>query len=184
MSELSPWLAVAGVGALHGLSPSSGWPLAAAWGLAHSREHSRALRAWGALALGHLLSIALVAAMVVTDLAIDRRLLLRLAAGLLIVVMMLHLCRPDGARLLPAGSLGLGLGSFMMATVHGAGLMLVPALLPLCIADASGRGVSAAGPLALALAALLVHTAAMLLAAAAISLGVCRALQALAGRRG
>lgn len=184
MSELWPWLAAAGVGVLHGLSPSSGWPLAAAWGFFHARGPSRALRAWLPLALGHLLSVALVAALVVTGLAIDRRLLLGLAAGLLIVVVMLHLSRSGGARRLPVGSLGLGLCSFMMATAHGAGLMLVPALVSLCVADAPGRGGSASGHLALALAALLVHTAAMLLSAAAISLGVCRGLQALAGRRG
>lgn len=184
MSELWPWLAVAGVGALHGVSPSSGWPLAAAWGISHPREHLWALRAWVPLSLGHLMSVALVAALAVTGLVVDRRLLLGLAAGLLIVVVMLHLTRPGGARWLPAGSLGLGLWSFMIATAHGAGLMLLPALLPLCITEAPGRGSSASGPLALALEALLVHTAAMLLTAAAISLGLCRGIKALAGRHG
>ena len=30
--------------------------------------------------------------------------------------------------------LGLGAWSFLMASAHGAGLMLVPALIPLCLA--------------------------------------------------
>ena len=38
--ELWPWLAVAGVGALHGLNPANGWMFAAAWGV-HSRDGRR-----------------------------------------------------------------------------------------------------------------------------------------------
>ena len=47
-----------------------------------------------------------------------------------------------------AGHAGIALWSFLMATAHGAGLMLVPALVPLCLADASGardHGIGLAG---------------------------------------
>ena len=44
MAELWPWLAVAGVGALHGLSPATGWMLAAACGV-HARDAAQARRA-------------------------------------------------------------------------------------------------------------------------------------------
>ena len=45
-----------------------------------------------------------------------------------------------------------------MATAHGAGLMLVPVLMPLCLAASAGG----ASPFPVALAGLAVHTAAML----------------------
>jgi hypothetical protein len=59
----------------------------------------------------------------------------------------------------------------MMASAHGAGLMLVPALVPLCAGNESLGG---AGSLALALAAVVVHTAAMLLVTGLVASGVCR----------
>ena len=60
MAGLWPWLAVAGLGALHGLNPASGWPFAAARSL-RSQGRVRALRALGPIAAGHLLSVALLA---------------------------------------------------------------------------------------------------------------------------
>jgi hypothetical protein len=33
VANLWPWLAVAGVGAFHGLNPATGWIFAAAWGV-------------------------------------------------------------------------------------------------------------------------------------------------------
>jgi hypothetical protein len=71
----------------------------------------------------------------------------------------------------------------MMASAHGAGLMLVPALLPLCAGSESLEG---AGPLALALAAVGVHTAAMLAVTGLVASGVCRGVDSVApwlGRR-
>jgi hypothetical protein len=61
------------------------------------------------------------------------------------------------------GLAGLALWSFLMATAHGAGLMLLPILLPLHRA-AAGTHVhaTAGGPLAVSLAAVGVHTLAML----------------------
>ena len=38
------------------------------------------------------------------------------------------------------GLLGLGVWSFLMATAHGAGLMLWPVLMPLCLSDVSAPG--------------------------------------------
>src|SRR4030095_6026525 len=76
------------------------------------------------------------------------------------------------------------LWSFMMSTAHGAGLMLVPALIPLCMGDASAREITASGSLALALAAVAVHTAAMLAVTGVIATGVCRGFDAGCGRGG
>jgi uncharacterized membrane protein len=173
MAGIWPWLAVAGVGALHGLNPATGWLLAAAWGV-HSRDRAQALRALLPITLGHVASVALVAAAVALGLEVDPVAMQVLAGGLLVVVAVVHL-RGRIARRARAstGHAGLALWSFMMATAHGAGLMLVPALIPLCIADAPGREITASGSLALALAAVGVHTAAMLIVTGVMAAAVC-----------
>ncbi|HEV8523701.1 MAG TPA: hypothetical protein VGQ71_04320 [Terriglobales bacterium] len=174
MASLWPWLAVAGVGALHGLNPATGWMLAGAWGV-RSRDRAQALRALVPIAAGHAASVALVAGAVVFGLSMDRFALQVLAGGLLAVAAVVHLSgrTPEVARA-PAGHAGLALWSFMMSTAHGAGLMLVPALIPLCMGDASAREITASGSLTLALAAVGVHTAAMLAVTGVIASEVCR----------
>ena len=178
MANLWPWLVVAGVGALHGLNPATGWMWAAAWGV-RSRDRTQALRALAPIAIGHAASVALVAAAVAFGLSMDR-VVLQISAGVLIVVFaMLHLSsRTPGAARAPAGHAGIALWSFMMSTAHGTGLMLVPALIPLCMGDASAREVGASGSLLLAFAAVGVHTAAMLAVTGAVALGACRGFDA------
>ena len=102
-----------------------------------------------------------------------------LAGALLVVVAVYHLSGRKAKRpRTPAGHAGLALWSFMMSTAHGAGLMLVPALIPLCMGDAAAREITASGPLTLALAAVGVHTAAMLAVTGVIATGVCRGFDA------
>jgi hypothetical protein len=60
------------------------------------------------------------------------------------------------------------LWSFLMASAHGAGLMLIPALAPLCGSAPAASGATLGAPLALA--ALGVHSAVMLATIAAVSL--------------
>ena len=67
----------------------------------------------------------------------------------------------------------------MMATAHGAGLMLVPALIPICMGDASARQITASSSLLLALAAVAVHSAAMLAVTGGVATGVCRGVGAM-----
>jgi hypothetical protein len=178
MDSLWTWLVVAGMGALHGLNPATGWMLAAAWGV-RSHNRAQALRALMPIAIGHAASIALVAAAVVFGLSMNRVVLQTLAGGLLAVVAMIHLSgrTPKMARA-PAGHAGLALWSFMMSTAHGAGLMLVPALMPLCMGDAAAREITAPDSLALAFAAVAVHTAAMLAVTGVIASGACRGVDA------
>ena len=68
------------------------------------------------------------------------------------------------------GMAGLCLWSFLMATAHGAGLMLWPVLMPLCFPG--GVAASAGEPFMLALLGLGVHTLAMLAVTTAISVSV------------
>ncbi|MCR6477242.1 hypothetical protein NU688_13865 [Variovorax sp. ZS18.2.2] len=179
-ADLWPWLAVAGVGALHGLNPATGWMLAAAWGV-RSGDRAEALRALMPIAVGHAASIALVAGAVAFGLAMDRTAMQVLAGGLFVAVAVLHLWgrTPKAARA-PAGHAGLALWSFMMSTAHGAGLMLVPALIPLCMGDGAGKQIAASNSLMLAFAAVGVHTAAMLAVTGLIASGVCRGSDACA----
>lgn len=178
MASLGPWLAVAGVGALHGLNPASGWMWAAAWGL-RTRDRAQALRALLPIAVGHIASVALVAAAVALWPAMDRVMLLTLAGGLLVVGAILHLSNRTARRSrAPTGQAALALWSFVMSTAHGAGLMLVPALIPLCLSDTPAREITASGSMALALAAVGVHTVAMLAVTGAIAGGVCRGFDA------
>lgn len=168
METLWPWLAVAGLGALHGLNPATGWMLAAAWGL-RSGGTMRPLRALAPLAMGHAGSVALVAGALALGMSLDRTLIQVAAGALFAIVLLAHL----GGRLAaPAGNAGLALWSFMMSTAHGAGLMLAPALIPLCAGPAAT--VSLSGALLPALAAVALHMAAMLAVTGLVAAGACR----------
>jgi hypothetical protein len=170
MASVLPWLAVAGLGVLHGLNPATGWLLAAALGV-HSRDRGQALRALSPIAVGHVLSIVLVAAAVVFGLSMDRAALQALAGGLFVIVALAYVSKRIRA---PAGHAGLALWTFMMSSAHGSGLMLVPVLMPLCAADV----VTASDALLPVLAAVGVHTAAMLAVTGVIATGVCRGFDA------
>jgi len=171
MASLWPWLAIAGLGALHGLNPATGWMLAAACGL-RSRDRSQALRALWPIGLGHVASVGLVVLLVVGGLPVDRRLMQVAAGGLLLASVAFHLWPAvPGALRAPAGRVGLALWSFLMSSLHGAGLMLVPALLPLCLGSG---GDSVSGGLATALAAMALHGASMLAITGLVARGVCQ----------
>jgi hypothetical protein len=178
MATLWPWLAIAGLGALHGLSPANGWMLAAAWG-ARAGDAAQARRALLPIAIGHAASIALVAGAVALGMALDRALVQGLAGALLVGAAALRLLRGAGqhARISThVGHAGIAGWSFLMATAHGAGMMLVPALVPLCLADNPAREITASGSLTVAVAAVGMHTAAMLVTTGVIATGVCRGL--------
>jgi len=66
--------------------------------------------------------------------ALPRSVLQAAAVCLLVVAVAVYLWRraPYKART-SAGHAGLVLGAFLGSTLHGAGLMLVPALAPLCL---------------------------------------------------
>jgi small neutral amino acid transporter SnatA (MarC family) len=172
-SELWPWLALAGLGAFHGLNPAMGWLFAVALGL---HRHSRRL-IWLSplpIAFGHALSIAVVAgAFVLAGLAIDLR-ALRIGAGLILIGWALYYWRfghRHRVRIgMQAGLAALAVWSVLMATTHGAGLMLWPVLMPLCFPG--GVSTSAGEPFMLALLGLGVHTLAMLTVTTAIAVTV------------
>ncbi|RDJ27385.1 hypothetical protein DWF00_10520 [Bosea caraganae] len=169
---MSPWLMLAGLGAFHGLNPAMGWLFAVALGL--NRDSRRTM--WLSLlpiALGHAVSVAVVVALVVAlGTVIDQRLLQVIAGALLIGWAAWHALYGHRHRVrvgMQTGLAGLGLWSFLMATSHGAGLMLVPVLIPLCLAATPARELTAAGSLPISLAAIGLHMAAMLAVTATIA---------------
>ena len=169
-----PWLAVAGVGALHGLNPATGWAFVAAWGV-RAGDRAPAWRALAPIAAGHAASIALVAVLAALGLVAQRGVLPWLAGGLAVFVAAIHVSGHLPRRMRrAAGQAGLALWSFAMASLHGAGMMLVPALIPLCLSGSPAREITASGSMALALAAVGVHMGAMLLVTAGVAMAACR----------
>ena len=181
MAEPWPWLAIAGLGALHGLSPANGWMLAAACGV-QARDEAHALRALAPIALGQAASMSVLGWAVSQGLSVDRALMRDLAGALLVAAASALALRRTlapiriGAR---ARDVAIALWSFLAASAQGAGLMLVPALLPLCASDAARVGLTVPGssPLALAVAVVAVHTTAMLCVTGLVATGVCRAVR-------
>lgn len=173
MTNLWPWLSLVGLGAFHGINPAMGWLFAVALGL--HRQSARIV--WLSIvpiALGHAASIALVLALVtVFGTVLDLR-NLQLAAAFLILGLAgyygLYGHRQRVRVGMRTGMTGLALWSFLMATSHGAGLMLVPAVLSLCLTNQAGTDMSSSLPISLA--AVAVHTGAMLAVIAAIALVV------------
>jgi hypothetical protein len=150
-----------------------GWLFAVALGL---HRHSRRIVAlsWIPIALGHAAAVALVLfAVLALGLVLNHPALSRAAAIVLLGWAVWHAIRGHRQRVrvgMQTGLAGLAVWSFLMSSAHGAGLMLVPVMLPLCLADSPSGQLTASGSLPVALAALGVHTAAMLATIAMVSL--------------
>lgn len=137
MSHLSiswPWLTLVAMGAFHGLNPAMGWLFAVALGLQERRLRT-VIAALGPIAVGHAISIALFAVTVgLLGLVVPRQLLLIGGGGALLgfvgykVRTRFRCARWVGMRLT---RVQLAFWSFLMATAHGAGLMLIPPLVRL-----------------------------------------------------
>jgi hypothetical protein len=155
----------------HGINPAMGWLFAVALGL---NRQSRAVVLVSVLpiALGHALAIAAVVfAVLVLGLVLDREFLNRMAGGILLAWAAWHALYGHRQRVrvgMQTGLAGLALWSFLMASAHGAGLMLVPALIPLCLAGAPDALNAASA--SVAMAALALHTGVMLAAIVLVSL--------------
>src|ERR1700737_3433538 len=162
-AELWPWVALVALGLYHGINPAMGWLFAVALGL-HRKSQRIVLISLVPIALGHAASVAVVLATVlIVGLAVDRLILAQLAGGVLIAWAIWHALYGHRQRPvvgMQTGLLGLALWSFLMATAHGAGLMLVPALLPLCSSSPTASPLTSDATIPIALAALGVHTAA------------------------
>ena len=158
---------IAALGAFHGLNPAMGWLFAVALGLQQGSRRA-VFQALPPIALGHAAAIA--AAVVVIDetaslVTADQ---LRIGGAVLLVAVAVwklarnrHL-RWVGFRL---RARDLVLWSFLMSSAHGAGLMLLPFLI--------GGSVDTGGwSLQGGMAAVAVHTAAMIAVAGVVAVAV------------
>jgi hypothetical protein len=115
----------------HGINPAMGWLFAVALGL-QEQKRAAVLRALPPIALGHTLSIGIIIAVVLlARVAVPYRPLKIAAAAILFCFGLYRLLRsrhPNwvGMRV---GFTDLTFWSFVMASAHGAGLMLVPFFL-------------------------------------------------------
>jgi hypothetical protein len=147
-----------------------GWLFAVALGL-HRQSRAMVYLSLVPIAAGHALSVALVgAAFVLAGLTVNAQALGLLCGLLLMGWGLYHWGYRHRHRVrfgMQSGLAGILLWSFLVATAHGAGPMLWPILMPVCFPS----GVTSGGsePAALALAGVMVHSAAMLAVTAMIA---------------
>lgn len=132
------------LGAWHGVNPGMGWLFAVALGMQEEREGA-VWKALPPLALGHALAIA---AAVALALAVGRLAPVEVVgwvvAAILVGTGTRKLVRSRHPRYggMQVGPVQLTVWSFLMATAHGAGLMVVP----LALAAAAGPADAPSGP--------------------------------------
>ena len=152
------WALIGLLGTYHGLNPAMGWLLATALGL-QERRASAVMQALPPIFLGHAASVGVVvAAAALADSVVPATTLRWIGAAVLLgssVIVLRRRAHPRGGGM-RLGPGGLVAWSFVMASSHGAGLMLLPALF--------GPTHAYHGDPPAGVAVLLVHSAAMLLA--------------------
>jgi hypothetical protein len=167
MGTTALWLMLL-LGAYHGVNPGMGWLFAVALGM-QEQKGSAVAKALVPIALGHALSIgSVVLAAAFLGMALPPEAIRYPVAAILFGLGIFSLVRhyhPRWVRM-QVGFRDLTVWSFLMASAHGAGLMLLPVLLGSRTVEAADHmaghhHASAASPLA-ALLATAVHTFAYL----------------------
>lgn len=128
MSDRFVWGALFLLGCYHGINPGMGWLFAVSLGF-QERRTSAVLRAIVPLALGHVVSIAIIVALAtLAAVALPHRAVHLGSAAILLAFGVYRLLRTRHFKWvgMRVGFGGLLLWGFLMSTAHGAGLMLVP----------------------------------------------------------
>jgi hypothetical protein len=173
-ASLMSWGTLLALGAFHGVNPGMGWLFAVALGM----QENRAAAVWRSLlplGLGHACAIALAVLFGVLAGAVMPAHMLRWPIGCVLIAlgirMLLRHAHPrwGGMRI---GMIGLTIWSFLIATAHGAGLMVLPVWLGMS-ASAHDHGhashMTVPPDVASALLATIVHGAGYLLVTACIA---------------
>jgi hypothetical protein len=171
IQNLVPLTTILLLGAFHGINPGMGWLFAVALGMQERRQRA-VWRALIPLTLGHALAIgAVVLVAVAAGVAVPAASLKLPVAATLGILGVYRLVRHSHFT---GGGMRVGLGgltvwSFLMATCHGAGLMVLPVFLGMAV---PAQGASCHVPAAAAsnaAAAILVHGAGYLIVTAAVA---------------
>ena len=161
------WSAMVLLGAYHGINPGMGWLFAVALGM-QQRSARGVWRALPPMALGHAAAVAVVLAVAAAvQLVVPLAVANVLVGGGLVALGVYRLWRhrhPRGAGM-QVGFRDLALWSFLMASAHGAGFMVLPFVMPATATVAAAghhhaHHAAAAATTAAAAAAVGVHTAA------------------------
>ena len=183
------WFTIIGVGVYHGLNPAMGWPLAVANGLTERRAGA-VFTTLLPLGGGHFAAMAIVLVPFAwLSLYVQWSREIRLGAGALVLLFGIYklVQRRHPQALARNRPTQLAWWSFLMATAHGAGLMLVPFMLGLCTPGEAAMAAPDSGHatvmnyiarsnVATAVAVAAVHTLAMMLAGLAVAWAVYRYL--------
>jgi hypothetical protein len=161
------------LGAFHGINPGMGWLFAVALGL-QERRRGAVLRALVPLGAGHALAVAgTVGVAMAMGAAVPIRTLRWSIAIVLVSLGLLRFVRHHHPRWvgMRVGMPGLTVWSFLMATAHGAGVMVVPVFVGMAMSgDGAHAHHAAATNAATALVATGVHAASYLAVTAGIAL--------------
>jgi hypothetical protein len=139
--SMASWAMLLALGAFHGINPGMGWLFAVALGM-QERRRGAVLRALVPLGAGHALAVAgAVGLALAIGAAIPIGQLRWPLAGVLVSLGILRLFRHQHPRWvgMRVGMGGLTAWSFLMATAHGAGLMVVPVFVGMSMADGGGH---------------------------------------------
>jgi len=138
------WNAVLFLGAFHGINPGMGWLFAVA--LAMQQGSARGVwRALPPLALGHAAAVgAVLLAAALAQMVVPLAVLRIVVASVLVGFGLYRLWRHRHPRFggMRVGFRDLTIWSFLMATAHGAGLMVLPFVMPMTdqVLAAGGNG--------------------------------------------
>ena len=176
-----PWFSLLALGAAHGINPAMGWLFAVGRGL-QERDRRAVWRALGPLALGHAVAIAVAVLLAVTlGQMLPMRWLRWIVAAALMAVGVDGLVHHRHVRLggMRVNARELATWSFLMASVHGAGLMVLPFMLGAAASGPSAvlhhdhavaAGIGVVDPIGVTAA--LVHTLGYLAVTAALAVAV------------
>jgi hypothetical protein len=156
----TPWAMLISLGAFHGINPGMGWLFAVALGMQERRRRA-VLRALVPLGAGHGLAVAASVGMALAlGTVVPIRELRWAIAGVLVLLGVRRVFRHGHPRWvgMRVGMGGLTVWSFLMATAHGAGLMVVPVFVGMTMAGGDGHPHHMAAPAGASLGVALVAT--------------------------
>jgi hypothetical protein len=176
------WGAMAFLGIYHGINPGMGWLFAVALGL----QHGSARGVWRALlpmVAGHAAAVSavlLIGGLARLVVPLD---VLRFGIASMLIVLGLHRLRRHAHPRFGGMQVGIGdltVWSFLMASAHGAGVMLLPFVMPTAAASAASHHHAHAASAAISIAAgglaVAIHTVAYFTAMALVAWIVYRRL--------